>query len=66
MWRIHYKQTQNSLMLKDYETKQLGFSRQEWRQAVAKRWHMREVNQLTYSKAPPNQSRELIRYSKKG
>ena len=66
MWRIHYKQTQNSLSIKEYETKQLGFTRDEWRQTVAKQWHMSELNQTTFTKAPPNNSRDLIGYANQG
>jgi len=66
MWRVQYRQTKHCLNIAEVESKYLGFTRADWRQAVAKQWHMAELNQTTFLKHPPNIPKELIQYSKDG
>ncbi len=66
MWRVQYQQTKYCLNITETESKHLGFTRADWRQAVAKQWHMADINQTTFLKRPPNNPKELIQYSENG
>jgi len=66
MWRVQYQQTKYCLKITDIESKYFGFTRADWRQAVAKQWHMSNLNQATFIKKPPNIPKDLIQYSENG
>ncbi|PHS12491.1 MAG: hypothetical protein COA86_18360 [Kangiella sp.] len=66
MWRVQYHQTKHCLNIAKVESKHLGFTRADWRQVVAKQWHMAELNQSTFLKNPPNNPKDLIQYSENG
>lgn len=62
MWRIQYRQVKLAKKLPVFEQAKLGFELNQWRSAVAKEWHMSEVNQITYSKPLPSKRRQLLEY----
>jgi len=66
MWRIQYRQIKLPKKLAVFEQAKLGFELIEWRQAVAKEWHLSEFNQLTFAKSPLFGRKELLNYAANG
>jgi len=66
MWRIQYRQIKLAKKLPIFEQAKLGFELAHWRQSIARKWHMSELNQLTYSKKLPDNRKQLLSYSKIG
>jgi len=66
MWRIQYRQIKLAKKLPIFEQAKLGFELNQWRTAVAKEWHMSEINQITYSKLLPNNKKQLLEYMRSG
>ena len=66
MWRIQYRQIKLPKKLAVFEQAKLGFELNQWRQAIAKEWHMSETNQITYTKSIPQRRQQLIEYMHNG
>jgi len=66
MWRIQYRQIKLPKKLTVFEQAKLGFELNQWRQVVAKEWHMSETNQITYTKIIPYRRKQLLEYMRNG
>ncbi len=66
MWRIQYRQIKLAKKLPLFEQAKLGFELNQWRQSIANEWHMSELNQITYTKTPIENRKELLEYMHHG
>lgn len=66
MWRIYYRRLTLPKKIELFEEAKLGFSLHNWREAIAKEFHLSEQSQILFNKQLPSNPIELFEYAQNG